>query len=204
MFIDNLEGILAHLPPGQPVPGLDVIEGADASGTVYCLIRLDGRPVQVAITDGWWDAVGPHAIAGAVLQAYRFARDKATFARMVLRRHGRTWESSSEVRQENPYVSSYPTGHAGADDLETLRRRIDRAATDMADAMRLYDLINNPESHVVSGPRDMFSLVVRGAVVESARVNGHGVRPEDAAELAADARDALLAARPGYTHHGER
>jgi hypothetical protein len=199
-FVENLEDTLAHTPMGQPVPGLDAIEGVDASGTVYSVIRLDGRPVRFAITDGWWDAVGPHAIAGAVLQAYRFAREKATFARMVLRRHGRTWEPPSDGRREDPY-ESYPTG---ADDLDTLRRRIDQAAADIADAMRLYDLVNNPEPHEVSGPRGMFTLVVRGTAVESARVNEYGLGPEDATDLADDAREALLAARPSYAHHGER
>ncbi|MGC9670635.1 hypothetical protein ACNTMW_29330 [Planosporangium sp. 12N6] len=203
-FVENLEDALAHTPPGQPVPGLDSIEGADASGTVYCVIRLDGHPVQVGITDGWWNAVGPHAIASAVLQAYRFAREKATFARMVLRRHGRTWEPPSEGRDEDPYEPSYPAGHSGADDLDTLRRQIDQATADMAAAMRLLDQVSSDEPREVSGPRNLFTLVVRGTVIESARVNEYGLRPEDASELAADARDALLAARPSYARHGER
>jgi hypothetical protein len=198
-FVENLEEALTYTPPGRPVPGVDAIEGTDASGTVYCVIRLDGRPVQVAIMDGWWDAVGPHAVAGAVLQAYRFAREKATFARMVLRRNGRTWEPPAEGLHREP-PASYA---AGADDLETLRRRIDRAAADMADAMRLYELVNDPEPREVSGPRGMFSLAVRGTVIESARVNGYGLRREDASDLAADAREALLGARPSYARHGE-
>jgi hypothetical protein len=200
-FIENLEDVLAHTRVGEPVPGLDAIEGADASGTVYCVIRLDGYPVQVGITDGWWDAVGPHDIASAVLQAYRFAREKATFARLVLRRHGRTWEPPPHGRDEEPYESTYPTGHAGAGDLDTLHRRIDQAAADMAEAMRRSDLLSNPEPREIRGPRNMFTAVVRGAVIESARVNEYGLRPEDASELAADARDALLAARPRYAPH---
>ena len=200
-FIENLEDVLAHTRVGEPVPGLDAIEGADASATVYCAIRLDGYPVQVSITDGWWDAVGPHAIAGAVLQAYRFAREKATFARLVLRRHGRVWEPPSESRDEEPYESTYPTGHAGAEDLDILRRRIDQAAADMDEAMRRNDLVNSPEAREIRGPRNMFALVVRGTVIESARVNENRLRPESASELALDAQEALLAARPRYAHH---
>lgn len=203
-FIETLEDTLTHTSPGQPVPGLDAIEGVDASGKVYCVIRLDGHPVRVAITDGWWDVVGLHAIANAVLQAYRFAREKATFARMVLHRHGRTWKPPPGESEEDAYESSCPAGHASVDDLETLRRRIDHAAADMAKAMRLHDLVNNPELREVSGPRNMFSLMVRGTVIESARVNASGLRPEDASDLAADAREALLAARPSCARHGER
>jgi hypothetical protein len=45
-FIENLEDALAQTPLGRTVPGLDAIEGVDASGTVYCTIRLDARGVR--------------------------------------------------------------------------------------------------------------------------------------------------------------
>ncbi|GIF24456.1 hypothetical protein BJ973_007936 [Actinoplanes tereljensis] len=191
-FIENLEDTLAYTPAGQPVPGLDAIEGADASGTVYCLVRLDGRPARISITDGWWEAVGPEAIAGAVLQAYRFAQQKTVFARMVLRRHGRTHESPPNLEPEVP---------TGADDLDTMRRRIDQAGADIAAAMRLFEVVNDPSPRVVSGPRGIFTLTVRGTVIESAQVNVFGLRPEDATDLADDAREALLSVRPSYAHH---
>jgi hypothetical protein len=193
-FIENLEDTLAYTPAGHPVPGLESIEGADASGTVYCLVRLDGRPVRITIMDGWWDAVGPHGIASAILQAYRFAQEKTVFARMVPRRGGRTISAPAEVAPPRP---------AGADDLETLRRRIDQAGAEMVDAMRLLDVVTDPAPRTVSGPRNLFSLVVRGTVIESAQVNGYGLRPEDATDLADDAREALLSVRPSYAHHVE-
>ncbi|BFU42333.1 hypothetical protein [Krasilnikovia sp. MM14-A1004] len=203
-FVENIEDVLAHTPPGRTVPGLDAIEGTDASGTVYCTVRLDGRPGQIRITDGWWKAIGARGIAGAVLQAYRFAGDKATFARLVLKRHGRISRSMPELHDIDSYGSSYPTGHSDAGDLDALRVRIDQAAAKIAAAMRLSELVNDSELREISGSRRMFIVMVRGAVIEGARVNEFGLRPEDASDLAADALEALLAARPSYASLGER
>jgi hypothetical protein len=50
----------------------------------------------------------------------------------------------------------------------------------------------------------MFTVVVRGTVVESARVNEYALRRDDATDLADDAREALIAARPDYALPGER
>lgn len=73
-FVANLEDELRHAAAGRPPSVLDRIEGSDASGTVYCLVRLDGRPERVDLTDGWWD--GPELAADA-LAALRSARPGA-------------------------------------------------------------------------------------------------------------------------------
>jgi hypothetical protein len=205
-FVQNLEDALAYLPSGEPVPGVEAIEGADASGAVYCVIRLDGHPVQVGIADGWWEAVGPHAIAGAVLQAYRYAREKAMFARLVLRRNGRAWERPAPDRQPPPaayYGSSSPYSDP-ADEIDVLRRRLDAATADVEAAIRLAAEASDGKAREVSGPRGMFTIVVRGTVIESARVNEYGLRRDDATDLADDARQALIAARPDYALTRER
>src|SRR5687768_8862104 len=90
-FVENLEDQLQYTQPDMPIPVLDSIEGADSSDTVHCIVRLNGRPKRIVITDGWWEAVGPAGIANAVLQAHRAAGEKAGLAKLLLRRHGRSW-----------------------------------------------------------------------------------------------------------------
>jgi hypothetical protein len=81
IFVDNLEDTATRLRPGDALPDVD---GADESGTVHCVVHIDGSLSAVTIVDGWWDAVGPHGVAAAVLSAYRFAQQKATTGRLVL------------------------------------------------------------------------------------------------------------------------
>jgi hypothetical protein len=83
-FVTNLEDEVRGTRPGAPVRGLAAVEGSDASGTVYCVVDLTGAVLQVGITDGWWDEVGAHGLAPAVLQALQLAREKAGIAKLVL------------------------------------------------------------------------------------------------------------------------
>jgi hypothetical protein len=204
-FVENLEDLLTHSRPGDPVPGLEAIEGADVSGTVYCMVDLGGALSQVGITDGWWEAVGPHGVAAAVLQALRFARDKAGLARMVLNRFGRPYEVSTPDYQ-TLFTSEPPRElppYDAPDFAEALWRKVNRAATILDNAERFARQRDGAERREVTGPRGLFRVVLSGVSVISALVNEDGLRSSDADELAADARDALLAALPSFARHGE-
>ena len=204
-FVENLEELLTRSSPGDPIPGLDAIDGADPSGTVYCVVDLGGALSQVGIADGWWMAVGPHGVAAAVLQALRSARDKAGLARLVLNRHGRpsgvptagyqTLFTSEPPRELPPYDAP--------DFADALWRKVNRAATILDNAERFARRRDSAERREVAGPRGLFRVVLLGVRVVSALVNERGLRASDADELAADARDALLAATPSFARHGE-
>lgn len=197
-FVENLEDELRHVPSGQPLPVLDAIEGADASGTVYCMIRLDGSPSRVVITDGWWDSVGPHGIADAVLQAYRYAGEKASLAKMVLHRNGRPWRTGKEAAAEPRPGLRFPAGRSTLDDIDRIRRSLEETADRIDRSMRLHESAAGSVQHEVSGPRRMFTVVLRGPAIEGARVDASRLRPHDGSDLGMDAADALLAARPDH------
>jgi hypothetical protein len=203
-FVADLEDSIARTPIGAPVPGMESIEGEDASGTVYCAVRADGHPLRVAIMDGWWEAVGPHAIGGAVLQAYRYAREKAMIGRLVLQDHGRPWQRPPRPARPTPGAEA-PVHYATvAHEIDALSRQLNQAAVDLQAAVRLAERTSDQQPREVSGPRGLFTLTMQGATIESARVNQFGLRPDHAAELARDALEALIAARPDHGNPKER
>ena len=203
-FVENLTDSIARTPMGDPVAGMESIEGLDASGTVYCAVRMDGSPLRVGIMDGWWAAVGPHAIAGAVLQAYRYAQEKAMIGRLVLQDHGRPWQRPPRGAWPRPGAEAPAHYATVGDEIAALRRQLDQAAVELQGAARLAERVADQHPREVSGPRRLFTLIIRGTVIESAVVNEFGLRPEHAAELADDAREALIEARPDYTYPGKR
>jgi hypothetical protein len=192
-FVANLEDELRRSHPGEPLARLDVIDGSDASGTVYCSVRLAGGLIQVGIMDGWWRAVGPRSIAATVLQALGYAREKAGIAQLVLARHGRSLPKPDLPTIESGYE---PPLDDVAEWADAARRKIDRAAAVFATVDRLARQAGSNELREVTGPRGMFRVQLLGIHVVGATVNEYGLRPEDAADLADDAREALLAAQP--------
>ncbi|MFI7602345.1 hypothetical protein [Actinoplanes sp. NPDC049681] len=202
----NLEDEMRDARPGEPVRGLDAIEGSDASGTVYCVVDLTGAVVQVGITDGWWEEVGAHGVAPAVLQALQLAREKAGIAKLMLARYGRPLPSPSpavsHAEPEPEYAGPEYDDQAGR--AEAARRKIDRAAASLAESSRFLRAVNSGERRQVVGPRGLFRVHVEGLRVVGASVNEHGLRADDAAALADDAREALLAVRGRLADHGER
>jgi hypothetical protein len=196
--VDGLEDVIRHIRPGEPVPGLDGIDSTDASGTVYCVVDVTGALLRVGIDDGWWDAVGPGRIAGAILDSMRFAKAKAAAARMVLSRHGHP-VAGSTVDLGRIFTSepSETLPAYDADDFpEVLDRKAERTMTILSRAHRFSRERADGEQRVVAGPRGMFRVVVAGGRITGAEVNEWALHRTDAAELAEDARAALQAARP--------
>jgi hypothetical protein len=113
-FVTNLEDEVRSARPGDAVGGLDVIEGSDASGTVYCVVDLTGAIVQVGITNGWWHRVGAHGVANAVLQALQLAREKVGIAKLVLTRHGLPFPSPGPVEPLDEPERGTTTRQAGS------------------------------------------------------------------------------------------
>lgn len=203
-FAQNVERIIVETDPGLLPRELQTVEGSDASGAVYCLVNLGGMLTDVVIMNDWWTAVGPGGVAAAVLEALRSAREKAGLARMVLAHFGRPSPALESVRgpvfgkQPPVELPPYDAPEFGA----ALALKVDRAATRLREVEQFVRDRDAGEEHEVAGPRGLFRVVVRGGVVVGAQVRQFGLRQSDAAELAADARDALLAARPSLTGHG--
>lgn len=204
-FVDNLEDMLAGSRPGESVDGLAAIDGTDDSGTVYCVVDLGGAVLRVDIVDGWWEAVGPRGVAAAILRALRSARDKAGLARMVLRRHGRSAAVPSPDYQtlftSEPHRELPP--YDAPDFSDELSRKVERAARILANAERFARERDSGARREVTGPRGMFRVVLSGTAVVGATVDEYGLRTADSAELAADALDALRAARLRFAENGE-
>jgi hypothetical protein len=204
-FLENFEDMAAHLRPGEPVPHIGGIEGTDPTSTVYCVVQLDGTLSQVGIVDGWWDAVGPGGVASAVLDALGFAREKATMARLVLDRYGHPYQAATP--DPSTLFTSEPSRplppYDAPDFQDALVRKVNRAATILANVERFTQARDSAERRVVTGPRGMFRVILTGFTIVGAEVSEHGLHPSDAADLAQDARDALLAARPSFSNHGE-
>lgn len=202
-FITNLEDEVRGARPGAPVGGLDAIEGSDASGTVYCVVDLTGAVVQVGITDGWWDEVGVHGVAPAVLQALQLAREKSGIAKLVLARYGHPLPAPSPAVTHAESMSG--SGYIDQSSrIEAAHRKIDLASASLAESDRLMRVMNSGERRFVVGPRGLFRVHVVGVRVVGASVNEHGVGPDDACDLANDAREALLAVRAPFANLGER
>jgi len=198
IFVGAVEDVAARVRPGEPVPGVDRIDGADRSGTVFCVVDLAGRLQRVGLDDGWWDAVGPGLVASAVLDALRFAKSKATMARLVLSRHGHpAGEPSVDFGALFTAEPSTPLpDYEAAGFPAALARKAGRAMTILEAAERVSRTRESAERRVVAGPRRMFQVTLAGGDIVAAEVNEHGLHPADAAELAADATAALRAAAP--------
>ena len=204
IFVENLEDMVARLRPGEPAPGIGEIDGTDATGTVHCVVTVDGSLLRVGIDDGWWDALGPGRVAAAILDAMRFAKSKAAMARLLLDRYGHAVDPAAPdlgmIFTSEPSVPLPP--YDARDFPEALARKLDRAVTILDNADRFSRAVESPERRVVTGPRGMFRVVMSGPEIVGAEVNEHGLHRSDAADLADDAGVALLAATPSVNRLG--
>lgn len=189
-FVANFEDMATSLRLGEPAPET-AVEGVDASGTVYCVVSLGGVVSQVNIVDGWWEPVGPRGIAAAVLDAWRFAREKAGWGRLILHQAGHSYDPDPAL----PAPEVPLPAHDSPDYLAAVQSKLRQTAAVLSEIRQLTRARDLKEKKVVAGPRRMFEVVVEGLQVVGARADEYGLRPEDAADLADDARAALLAAR---------
>jgi hypothetical protein len=190
-FWRNLDDVVARARPGQPVPGLSSIEGSDASGTVYCVVDLGGNLSRVEIFHGWWEVVGPAAVGAAVLDALSFAREKAGLAYLLLDRHRIPHRNPCRGLESSRVPPAFGEPETGA----LLRRDVGQAVERLDAARRLLADRADGRDREVVGPRELFSVTLRGTRIVSAAAGGR-VRPADGRELAMDAYDALMKARP--------
>jgi hypothetical protein len=204
-FVENFEDMAAHLRAGDPVPDVGGIEGTDESGTIYCVVDIGGTLSQVSIVDGWWEAVGPGAVAAAILDAMRYAKSKATIARLILDRYGHPYRPAvPDAGTLFAGEPSEPLPPYESDDFNAaLSRKLERTMTVLTNAERFGRAADSPERRAITGPRGMFTVILSGFEIVRAEVAEHGLGPSDGPELAADARDALLAARPSLPAYGE-
>jgi hypothetical protein len=189
-FAQRVEDLVATIRPGAPVPELDRIEGADRSGTVYCVVDRFGAVQDVYVDPGWWTALGPTRVAAAILDALDYARSKAALAMAVLSRHGhrpRLPEDTSQVA--GPPID---VPHVDSPDFErAIEAKLDHAFAVLKAARRLRESLDDPQPRTVSGPSGLFRVNVLGVVIQGAEVDESRLSPYDADGLASDARHAL-------------
>ncbi|MEV4350375.1 hypothetical protein AB0J83_38455 [Actinoplanes sp. NPDC049596] len=161
------------------------ISGPDRTGTAYAVVDSVGRFVDIGLRPGWWPALGPEGVAAGLLEALESARMKAALVPLIVRRNGRPPRSRSEPLDET--LGLPPPG--AADFLDAARGRI-------AEAYRLIDdagqrMREQQTTRVITGPRGLFRLYVRGGRIESAEAGPQRPTATDTDRLVADARDTL-------------
>ncbi|MET0424863.1 MAG: hypothetical protein ABW046_13355 [Actinoplanes sp.] len=177
-----VEGLVAQA--GGAAPRLDRIDGPDRTGAAWAVVDSVGRFVDLGLGPGWWAALGPARVASGLLEALECARMKAALVPMILRRHG--------VRAPSPPPRSASPPLPAPTDAEFL----DAARGRIADAYRLIDeadkrLREMQTTRIITGPRGLFRLHVRGTHLDHAEVGRSALSPADTDRLVADARDVL-------------
>ena len=183
---------LAYLRPGQRVSVPDRIEGPDRTGSVRCVVDLDGALLDVTIDSEWWSTLGQGRIAAAVLESFAYTRSKAAIARMALRHYGHDPHAGRRVPAAEP---ARPLPDVDDPRFEgAVEAALERGFAVLDKVERVRRVRDEPRPRTVSGPRGMFHVVLVGYAVKSAEINTHGLMASDGPRLALDARDALIAA----------
>jgi hypothetical protein len=204
--LGDAEDLVSRAARGQPVRGLEQIDGTDSSGTVYGVVDLAGGLLRIGLDDAWWEQVGPHAVGAAILQAVRSAKDKATAARMLLDQYGH--EAPAPAYDPASAFTDMPAVPLPDYDSErfedALARTLRRAEQIMTNADRFSRSRDSGAERVVSGPRGLFQVVIKGSEIVQARVDTFLIGPDSGAELAQDALDALRAVQSPVVMTGDR
>ena len=220
-FVSDVEVLLADARPGGAPPGLARISGLDHTGTAYAVVDPVGRFVDIGLTAGWWPVLGPDRVAAGLLEALASARMKAALVPFLLRRPdtppvadrlgtppvadrlgtppvadrlgtpptpaGRG-TSPAVGRLGAPPAAGWSAATPVADFLDVTRAR-------MAEAGRLIDnggdRPHEVPAEIITGPRGLIRLHVRGGRIDRAEAGPHRCTEADTDRLAADARDAL-------------
>lgn len=125
--------------------------------------------------DGWWEPVGPRGIAAAVLDAWRFAREKAGWGRLILHRAGHSYDPDVPRLEPEVPLPAYDS----PDYLAAVERKQHTAAV-LDEIRQMTRARDSKEQRVVAGPRRMFEVLLEGLQVVGARVDEYGLRAEDA------------------------
>ncbi|MFY1693361.1 hypothetical protein [Plantactinospora sp. WMMB782] len=161
----------------QPVLEIDGIDGADGSGTIYCVVDSGGRVLRIGVNPDWWPTLGPAGVAGAVLDAVRFAKSKAAMARLILDRHGHQVDLMPSGRSLG-LVSELPEPLPSSDSpnyLKALQRELDRISLYLDEVERLQRERDSGVPRVFDGPNGLFQLVLTGPGNLRAEVNEYGM-----------------------------
>lgn len=200
-FVGSVEEMVRRLHSGEQAPTMSVT-GDDASGTVRCVVDVDGTLTRIDIDDGWWDTLGPGSVAEAVLQAMRFAKSKAAMTRLILDRYG--WRVAPAPVNLGRLFAAEPSEplppYAAVGFPAALARKANRALV-ILDAAQRFARTSDPSlRRVVAGPRGMFRVHTAGPDVVGAEVDEGSLHRSDAATLAADALAALSTAASSAFH----
>jgi hypothetical protein len=207
-FVAKYEASLARLRPGQRPPALGSIGGVDASGTVSCSIDDSGTVTRLEIGPSWWTAVGPHRIADAVLDAYRFATSKVMAVGLIRARHG-LFDDEEGRRGLRPGAGllGEASNRGPVEGVDEMWRSIAVASAALAEAEQNHRAYlelreRRSERRLVVGPGRLFRLVLSGDEIVGAEARGDELGPQDGPRLAADARAAFETAQRWRTARG--
>lgn len=205
-FVRELEESLARTPRQVPLDAVERVTGTDRTDTVTCVVDARGEFLDLSIGSDWWYTAGPSGIADAVLDALKFAQDKAMLAMAVLRRHGRPVPAAPP---DDPFRSDQRSGSPRDAWAEwaAAEAKVERGYTLMEVADRVVELRDSPRPRSISGPRGLFRLHLVGFTVTGGEVDVDRLAPADTDLLTDDARAALRQAGreqdPAYWFAGE-
>jgi hypothetical protein len=187
-FVADIEELVADAASAGGPPRLDRIDGTDRTGTAWAVVDLMGRYVDVGLDPGWWNALGLSRVGDGLLEALESARMKASLAILVMQRSGvRPAELRLDTGGDQRLAPLPRPDDPGFD--AAVRGRLDDAQRTLDEVDRL--LRGEDEERVVSGPRDLFRLYVRGRHVDRVQVEQWSIGEDDTDRLVADARAAF-------------